>query len=111
MPHKRSMRSVEAVEDVVEAEEVATDVEAAAEVNPAADKMPSNLGEPVEANNPNTRVPSTLTSLLESGVDVLCISDGGGGHFSVLSPAPVHGRTSSPPSQTTSETGASSSLK
>ena len=77
------MRSVEAVEDVVEAEEVATDVEAAAEVNPAADKMPSNLGEPLEANNPNTRVPSTLTFRLETGKAALCISAGADPPFSV----------------------------
>ena len=94
------------------AEEGVVVVEAAEEAVAAAEVVVSKMVKTVRTKvAPNIRVPNTLTSLLESGVGALCTSDGGGGHFSVLSPAPAPGRTSSPRSRTTSETVASSSLK
>ena len=78
------MRSVEAVEDAVEAVEDAVGAEELdVEVNLAEARTPNSLGEPVEANNPNTRGLSTPTFHLETGKGARCISAGVDPPFSV----------------------------
>ena len=100
MPHKRSMRSVEAVEDAVEAEEAATDVEPAVGVNLAEARTTSSLGEPVEANHPNIRGLSTLTCHLETGKAARCTSAGADPPFSVPNRAHAPGRMCSNKNET-----------
>ena len=56
---------------------------------------PNSQARPLQGRS--TREPSTPTYRLETGRGDLCISAGGGGHFSVVSQLPAPGRTSTLP--------------
>ena len=93
--------------DVGATEETAeTEVAETAETAVAATPATAAAAAKAAAKLPDIRAPSIPTFHQESGTDVDYIISGGGGHISVLSRRPAHGRIFSHPSNQ-NETGTS----
>ena len=77
----------------------------------ATPEVDNNLGElPEVADNRSLVVQSILISLTVNGGGAVCISDGGGVHFSVRNRPPVRGRTSTPQNRNETVTSSARSI-